>query len=193
MKRGAAEKKRVWEDVQKGRDYVLGKLVSISPESVVIRTADAGLLSIARRVARSVVAGARLPGEIETDFSMGTMDPWKAKGGGFSVTDGALVCDLRATREKLRLFRTSQAAEGTGQRGALVGDGEVLPVGHEEPLLEELRSFVQACRVRRLQSPAADGWAGAAAVSVVEACSRSAAEGRRIEVKLPTPARESAA
>ena len=105
-------------------------------------------------------------------------------------SEGSIVCDFLAKQEPVRLHagRHERAADGTWQ--AVAGEREVLPVADGEPLLEELRAFARACASRTPSQTACGGRDGAAAVAVIEACRRSAQEGRRVEVKPPTPVRE---
>jgi UDP-2-acetamido-3-amino-2,3-dideoxy-glucuronate N-acetyltransferase len=100
---------------------------------------------------------------------------------------GALACDFLAG--ELRFFGDTHRRDAGGAWQAVTGARETLPVGGAEPLRAQLEAFVRACRSRRLEAGAAGGWDGAAAVAVIEACQRSSAEGRRVEIKLPAPAR----
>lgn len=102
-------------------------------------------------------------------------------------SDGAMACDFLAERDRVRLFGHSHSQDDAGLWQVIQGDVEVLPVADGEPLLEELRAFVQACETRQPSEIAADGFDGAAAVAVVAASQRSARDGRRAEIKLPTP------
>jgi predicted dehydrogenase len=102
-------------------------------------------------------------------------------------TDGAIVCDFFADGAKVQLHRDAHRRNAEGHWDAVSGQRETLAVASQEPLLEELRAFFEACRTRSPSPIAAGGYAGAAAVAVVAACQRSTLEGRRIEVKLPTP------
>jgi len=102
-------------------------------------------------------------------------------------SEGAIVCDFLAKDEPVRLYGGAHRQEADGRWTAVEGEREVLAVGDGEPLLDELRAFVAACNSRTPSAIASDGHDGAAAVAVIEACQRSAREGRRVEVKLPTP------
>jgi len=102
-------------------------------------------------------------------------------------SEGAIVCDFLAKHEPVRLHGGAHRQEADGRWSAVDGAREVLPVADGEPLLDELRAFVAACGSRTPSEIACGGRDGAAAVAVIEACQRSAQEGRRVEVKLPTP------
>jgi UDP-N-acetylglucosamine 3-dehydrogenase len=68
-----------------------------------------------------------------------------------------------------------------GERWEAVDRGkEILPVAEGEPLRLELQAFLDACRGRR--ACPVPGEDGLAALAVVEAAARSAAEGRAVEV-----------
>jgi predicted dehydrogenase len=101
-------------------------------------------------------------------------------------TEGAITCDFLAGADKVKLYGHVHAAGEDGVWGASEGDVRVLPAPGEEALLAELRAFLDACKSGRPSPVAADGVAGAAAVAVIEAAERSAREGRRVEVKLPS-------
>jgi predicted dehydrogenase len=99
-------------------------------------------------------------------------------------TEGAITCDFLADADRVKLYGHAHAQDGQGVWQANEGEVHVLPAAGEEPLLAELRAFLEASRSGRPAPEAADGVAGAAAVAVIEAAERSAREGRRIEVAL---------
>jgi len=119
-------------------------------------------------------AGYHLP-EQRRDFSV--MGP-----------EGALVCDFLSEGDKLHFYRGGHVRDDTGTWHAPAREREPHPTASGDPLLDQFEAFVDACRTRAPSTVAAGGYDGAAAVAVIEACERSAAEGRRVEVKLPTPA-----
>ncbi|HJO25014.1 MAG: Gfo/Idh/MocA family oxidoreductase [Myxococcota bacterium] len=102
---------------------------------------------------------------------------------------GALTCDFLAEGDKLHVYRGGHVRDDTGAWQAPDRNRESHPTGNDEPLLDQLDAFVDACRTRTPSEIAASGFDGAAAVAAVEACNRAATDGRRVEVKLPTPAR----
>lgn len=103
-------------------------------------------------------------------------------------TGGGIACDFVAKESKLRLFAHAHVAGEGGAWSAKEGDVRVLETPGDEPLLAELRAFAAACESGTPDAVAADGFAGAAAVAVIEAAERSAREGRRIELSLPEDA-----
>lgn len=101
--------------------------------------------------------------------------------------EGALACDFLAEGDKLHFYRGGHVHDDSGAWQAPARRREPHPTGNGDPLLDQLEAFVDACRTRKPSAVAAGGYDGAAAVAVVEACERAAAEGRRVEVKLPAP------
>ncbi len=100
-------------------------------------------------------------------------------------TGGAIACDFLAKPSNVQLFAHAHVPGEGGAWSAKEGEVQTLATPGDAPLLAELRAFATACE-RRVPDPvAADGFAGAAAVAVVEAAERSAREGRRIELELP--------
>jgi predicted dehydrogenase len=93
------------------------------------------------------------------------------------------ICDYRATRHKIRTFANRHVRDGEefkAVEGAL-GQVESAPV---EPLLAELRAFVESVQTRR--PPRADGWSAYDSVRVVEAAMESARRGHAIDLKAGT-------
>lgn len=106
------------------------------------------------------------------------------------ASEGALTCDFLAKGIKLHLYRGGHEQGEAGAWEAPIRKREALPTDPGEPLLDELAAFLDACSTRTPSSVAAGGYAGAAAVSVIEACELASREGRRVEVRLPIPSRE---
>lgn len=102
-------------------------------------------------------------------------------------SEGSIVCDFLAKDEPVRLYGGAHQQDEGGAWTAVEGAREVLALEDGEPLLDELRAFVSACQTRTASAIASGGYDGAAAVAVIEACQRSAREGRRADVKLPIP------
>ncbi|HME73224.1 MAG TPA: Gfo/Idh/MocA family oxidoreductase [Myxococcota bacterium] len=101
-------------------------------------------------------------------------------------TEGAITCDFLADADRVKLYSHAHKQDVHGVWGASEGEVRVLPAAGEEPLLAEIRAFLEACKSGHPAPEAADGVAGAAAVAVIEAAERSAREGRRVEVELPS-------
>jgi UDP-N-acetylglucosamine 3-dehydrogenase len=99
-------------------------------------------------------------------------------------TEGAVRCDFLAEADRVKLYAHAHRQDAHGIWGASEGEVRSLCATGEEPLLAELRAFLEACKSGRPAPEAADGFAGAAAVAVIEAAERSAREERRVEVEL---------
>jgi len=107
-------------------------------------------------------------------------------------SEGALACDLLARSGRLRVFEQTHRRGDDGAWDAISGASSELPFAADEPLLEELRAFLDACATGRPSALAADGFAGAAAVAVIEAAQRSATTRRAVELKPLEPVMERA-
>ncbi len=89
------------------------------------------------------------------------------------------VCDYNVAQYKIKTFANRHVKNGSefkAQEGAL----HQVESPPEEPLLAELRAFVESVQTR--QAPRADGWAGYEAVRVLEAALESARTGRTVEM-----------
>jgi UDP-N-acetylglucosamine 3-dehydrogenase len=104
-------------------------------------------------------------------------------------TEGAIACDFVGAADRVRHFAHRHVQGENAAWSATEGATRVLETPGEEPLLAELRAFLEACGRGKASEIAADGFAGAAAVAVIEAACRSAREGRRIELALPEEVR----
>ncbi|MBV9463490.1 MAG: Gfo/Idh/MocA family oxidoreductase [Verrucomicrobiae bacterium] len=89
------------------------------------------------------------------------------------------VCDFNVAQYKIKTFRNTHHAEGKEIK-AVEGEMHQLEFPPEEPLLAELRAFIESVETR--QTPLADGWAGYDAVRVIEAAIESAQSGRTVEL-----------
>ncbi len=90
------------------------------------------------------------------------------------------VCDFNVAQYKIKTFAHRHVSNGAGFN-AVEGALHELECAPEEPLLAELRAFVEAIETRA--APRADGWAGYHSVRVVEAALESARTGRTVELK----------
>ena len=90
------------------------------------------------------------------------------------------VCDYNVSQYKIKTFANKHVRQDNdfkAEEGAL----RQIECAPEEPLLAELRSFVESVKTRK--PPRADGWAGYDAVRVLEAAMESAKTGRTVELK----------
>ncbi len=90
------------------------------------------------------------------------------------------ICDYNAAQYKVRTFANRHAREGSEFK-ALEGALHQVESPPEEPLLAELRAFVDSVQTRK--APLADGWAGYDSVRVLEAAFESARKGQVVELR----------
>ena len=87
------------------------------------------------------------------------------------------VCDYNASQYKIKTFANRHVKEGTEVK-AVEGALHQVESAPEEPLLAELRSFIDSVQTRK--APRADGWAGYESVRVLEAAVESAKTGASV-------------
>lgn len=87
------------------------------------------------------------------------------------------VCDYNAAQYKIKTFDNKHAREGQEIK-AVEGILRQIESPPEEPLLAELRAFMDCVRTR--ERPRADAWSGYDAVRVLEAALESSASGRTV-------------
>jgi UDP-N-acetylglucosamine 3-dehydrogenase len=90
------------------------------------------------------------------------------------------VCDYNVAQYKIKTFANRHVKEGNEFK-AVEGAMHQVECPPEEPLLAELRAFVDSVQTRK--APRADGWAGHDAVRVIEAAMESEKTGRTVELK----------
>ncbi|KKL17505.1 hypothetical protein LCGC14_2484900, partial [marine sediment metagenome] len=73
------------------KDYIRGKVVAITPESVVIETQTGGMMTISRKVVSSITLAATKRTLLASNFGSGNMEPWKVRAGKWSLKDKQLV------------------------------------------------------------------------------------------------------
>ena len=90
------------------------------------------------------------------------------------------VCDYNVAQYKIKTYENKHVREGNAIKAAegVVTQIETPP---EEPLLAELRAFVDS--VQTSKAPRADGWAGYDAVRVMNAALESVKTGKAVELK----------
>ena len=89
------------------------------------------------------------------------------------------ICDYTAARDKIRLYENRHARQGA-EIQSIEGAVTKIECPAEEPLLAELRAFLESIQTRR--KPLAGGWEGCDAVRVLEAAMASAKTGRKINL-----------
>jgi len=90
------------------------------------------------------------------------------------------ICDYNAAQYKIKTFANRHVKEGSEFK-ALEGALHQVESPPEEPLLAELRAFVDSVQTRK--APVADGWAGYDSVRVIEAAVESARRAQVVELK----------
>lgn len=89
------------------------------------------------------------------------------------------VCDYNIAQYKVKTFENKHVKVAGGFK-TVEGTMHQIEFPPEEPLLMELREFIESVQTRK--NPLADGRAGYEAVRVVEAALKSAKDGRAIEL-----------
>ena len=95
-------------------------------------------------------------------------------------SDLSAVCDYNVSQYKIKTFANRHVKEGNDFK-AVEGALHQVESPPEEPLLAELRAFVDSVQTRK--APRADGWSGYDSVRVLEAAIESAKTGRTMEIK----------
>lgn len=90
------------------------------------------------------------------------------------------VCDYNVAQYKIKTYDNRHIREGNDFKG-VEGAVKQIECPPEEPLMAELRAFVDSIKTR--QAPRADAWSGHDAVRVLNAALESARTGRAVELK----------
>jgi UDP-N-acetylglucosamine 3-dehydrogenase len=132
---------------------------------------DASLLSLEYKTAQGVTWAT-----IETNYFL----PGKFREVTVIGSDLSAVCDFNVAQYKIKTFANRHVKKGSDVKAveAALHQIESPP---EEPLLAELRAFVDSIQTRN--APRSDGWAGYDSVRVLEAAMESAKTGGTVEVK----------
>jgi UDP-2-acetamido-3-amino-2,3-dideoxy-glucuronate N-acetyltransferase len=115
-------------------------------------------------------------GTIETNYFL----PGKFRELTVIGSEMSAVCDYNVAQYKIKTFANRHVKEGNEFK-AVEGALHQIESPPEEPLLAELRSFMDSVQTRK--APPANGWAGYDSVHVLEAALESAKTGRTVEVK----------
>ena len=113
---------------------------------------------------------------IETNYFL----PYKFREVMVIGSELSAVCDYNAAQYKIKTFANRHIKEGNDFK-AVEGALHQIESPPEEPLLAELRAFVDSVGTRK--AARADGWAGFESVRVLEAAMESARSGRTVELK----------
>ncbi len=132
---------------------------------------DASLLSLEYKKDHEVTWGT-----VETNYFL----PGKFREVTVIGSELSALCDYNAAQYKIRTFANRHVKAGSEFK-AIEGTLHQVESPPEEPLLAELRAFVESVQTRK--APRADGIAGADSVRVLEAALESAKSGRTVEIK----------
>jgi UDP-2-acetamido-3-amino-2,3-dideoxy-glucuronate N-acetyltransferase len=131
---------------------------------------DASLLSLEYKGDRGVTWGT-----VETNYFL----PGKFREVTVVGSELSAVCDYNVAQYKIKTFANRHVKEGNDFK-AIEGTLHQVESPPEEPLLAELRAFVDSVQTRK--APRADGAAGVDSVRVLEAALASAKTGRTVEL-----------
>jgi UDP-2-acetamido-3-amino-2,3-dideoxy-glucuronate N-acetyltransferase len=131
---------------------------------------DASLISLEYESARGTTWGT-----IETNYFL----PGKFREVTVIGSELSAVCDFNVAQYKIKTFANRHVKEGNDFK-AIEGTLHQVESPPEEPLLAELRAFVDSVQTRK--APRADGAAGVDSVRVLEAAVDSARSGRTVEL-----------
>jgi UDP-N-acetylglucosamine 3-dehydrogenase len=131
---------------------------------------DASLLSLEYQGERGVTWAT-----VETNYFL----PGKFREVTVIGSELSAVCDYNVAQYKIKTFANRHVKEGNDFK-AVEGTLHQVESPPEEPLLAELRAFVDSVQTRN--APRADGAAGVDSVRVIEAAMESAKSGRTIEL-----------
>ena len=90
------------------------------------------------------------------------------------------VCDYNVAQYKVKTYENKHVRDGSNFK-ATEGVVTQIETPPEEPLLAELRAFVDSVQTRK--APRADGWAGYDSVRVMNAALDSVKTGKAVELK----------
>ena len=131
---------------------------------------DASLISLEYETPRGTTWGL-----IETNYFL----PGKFREVTVVGTELTAVCDYNVSQYKIKTFANKHVRQGNefrAEEGAL----RQIECAPEEPLLAELRAFLESIQTRT--PPRADGWAGYDSIRVLEAAMESAKTGQTVRL-----------
>jgi len=132
---------------------------------------DASLLSLEYEASHGLAWGT-----VETNYFL----PGKFREVTVIGSELSAVCDYNVAQYKIKTFANKHVKEGNDFK-ALEGALNQVESPPEEPLLAELRAFVDSIQTRK--APRADGWAGYDSVRVLEAAAESIKTGKAVGLK----------
>ena len=82
-------------------DRIVGEIAAITPDAVIVETKATGPIKIARNIVRSINFARGALTAIESNFESGKLEPWTARGGGWTVANGAAQCNTQGDCQTL--------------------------------------------------------------------------------------------
>jgi len=95
---GKHEEKGVDEALMTNGDRVLGELRALTEEDLIMESEGAGIVKLPRKIVTSISMNQGTTALLRSQFSSGSMLPWKSTGGGWALSDGELVCSYTGGR-----------------------------------------------------------------------------------------------
>ena len=80
-------------------DRIVGEVAGITADHVIIESQATGPIKISRKILQSIAFAQTSATLLESAFKQGRMDPWKPRGGGWTVVNGALQCSSHGSRQ----------------------------------------------------------------------------------------------
>lgn len=148
-----------------------GRVFAVTRDFLGRRMEDASLLSLEYNSDRGAAWAT-----VETNYFL----PGKYREVVVIGSELSAVCDYNASQYKIKTFANRHVREGNDFK-AVEGALHQVESPPEEPLLAELRAFVNSVQTR--QPPRADGWSGYDSVRVLEAANESVMMGGIVELK----------
>lgn len=119
----------------------------------------------------------RVMAQIETGYHV----PGKFRDVTVTGDQLSAACDFNVAQYKIKTFEVRHETQANGEVAAVEGAVKQLEFPPAEPLLEEIRAFLDCMQTRA--APLADAMSGYWSVRIVEAALRSAREGRTLTLE----------
>lgn len=103
-------------------DRIAGEVAAITPQAVIVETKAAGPIKVARNIVRNIHFARGTLTAIESNFEAGKVEPWTARGGGWTVANGAAQCSTQGEVQTLfARFDQKEAVTMEARVGTLMG------------------------------------------------------------------------
>jgi len=151
-------------------DQVPSRVFAVTQDFLGRGMEDASLLSLEYQTKMGTTWGT-----IETNYFL----PGKFREVTVIGTELSALCDFNVAQYKIKTFANRHVKEGSDFK-AVEGALHQVESAPEEPLLAELRAFVESVQSRK--APRADGWSGYDSVRVLEAAMESQRTGQIVKL-----------